>query len=72
MDTQPKIYKVLTPDELREIDPQLISYPNPQEARMNIDGTKVILRFVDECVDCLTNDEIIEYINLNWDEWNYE
>lgn len=67
-------YKVLTSDELRELDPQFTTYPNPASVRMNFDGTKIIVRFVDvqDPTGFMNNDEILQYIEDNFDEWNYE
>lgn len=66
-------YKVLTSDELRELDPQFTTYPNPASVRMNIDSTKIIVRFVDvqDPTGFMNNDEILQYIEDNFDEWNF-
>lgn len=67
-------YKVFTSDELREVDFSTLPYPNPASVRMNNNGDKVILRFsnISDPTGFYNNDEILEYIRNNWDEWNYE
>lgn len=65
-----KKYKIVPIDQLNEINYDLLFDESIESTRKNVSRTLAIVEFKFEVEDGLTNDEAIEYIENNWDDWN--
>jgi hypothetical protein len=60
-----KKYKLVTTQEMLELSEDL-----RKSSRMSIAKDKAIIEYDQEVEGGLTNQEIIDYIEANWLEWN--
>lgn len=63
-------YKIVSFSGLTELDYSLLEDTSIETTRTNLSETLAIIEYIDEIIDGLTNQEIIDYIDLNWFEWN--
>ena len=71
-----RYYRIIATPYLWDLDYSLLSVPYPESVRFSATGEWAIVTYkqLPDVVDFpyYTNDEIIQFIYDNWDEWNYD
>lgn len=67
--TDTKKYKIVSSADVPRLDFSLL-LDDPNSLRYNIDRTEVIIEYISEIEDGMTNQEIIDFVNQNYFDWN--